>query len=144
MNMLKPTTLALSLLALLQIPVALAEEAPKLEPAPATAAAPAPLEDMQTMRERMLDMIQAQGMGPGGKCNQRDGQGPGMMMQGCPMGQGRHCDRMEGMGPGMGGNCHRMGDGGCGCEKGREMSKRLDELEKRMDMVQMMLKMMMK
>ncbi len=156
MNLLKRSALAFSMMAILNLPGAvLAEEAPKLEAAPATAAAPAPMEDMQTMRERMQDMMQAQGMGPGGKCNKRDGQGPGMMQGGGmgkgmgPMGQGKDCDRMDGKGPGMGmmgmgRNCQRKGDGDCGCEKGREMSKRLDELEKRMDMMQMMMKMMMK
>lgn len=157
MNMLKRSALALSLMVVFNLPgAAVAEDAPKLEAAPATESAPAPMDDMQTMRERMQDMMQAQGMGPGGKCNKRDGRGPGMMMQGGvmgmgmgPMGQGKDCDRMDGKGPGMGmmgmgRNCHRMGGDDCGCEKGEELSKRLDELEKRMDMMQMMLRMMMK
>lgn len=157
MNSLKRATLALSIMALLNIPaVALAEEAPKLDSTPATEAAPAPLDDMRTMRERMQDKMQAQGMGPGGKCNKRDGQGPGMMMQGGGMGkgmgQGKDCDRWDGKGPGMGMgqggmgmNCHRKGEGpDCGCDQGKELAKRMDELEKRMDMMQMMLKMMMR
>lgn len=159
MNTLKHTVLSLSLLALLNMPATvLAEDAPKLEATPATEAAPAPMDDMQAMREKMQDMMQSQGMGPGGKCNKRDGQGPGMMMQGKGMGMGpgggmgpgKDCDRRDGKGPGMmmgmgpggmGKNCHRMGDGdGCGCN----VDKRLDEMEKRLDMMQMMLKMMMK
>jgi hypothetical protein len=162
MNLLKRSALTVSLLAILNLPGAvLAQEAPQLEAAPATAAAPAPMDDMQTMRERMQEMMQSKGMWPGNKCNKRDGQGPGMMMQGGgmgmmgmgggkgagmdSMGQGKNCDRKDGKGPGMGmgpggmgRNCDRRGDGGC------DVSQRLDDLEKRMDMMQMMMKMMMR
>jgi hypothetical protein len=163
MNLLKRSALALSMMAVLNLPGAvLAEESPKepakLEPIPATQSAPAALDDMQSMRERMQEMKQAQGMGPGKKCDKPGGHGhgPGMMMQGGgmgggmgPMAHGKHCDKPGGHGMGMGGgmgqNCHRMGDGqACGCEHGKDLEKRLDDLEKRLDMMQMMLKMMMR
>lgn len=84
-------------------------------------------------------------MGPGGM-----GAGPGMMMgQGanpdCKLGQG------PGMGPGMGmmmgpsgkPNCKTGGHPNCAMRAG-EVDQRLDALEKRMDMMQMMMKMMMR
>ncbi|MEW5770497.1 MAG: hypothetical protein AB1831_09060 [Pseudomonadota bacterium] len=134
MNRLKPAAIACAMLLLGQLPAhAWAEEAPKLETTPATPAAPAPMDDMQAMMPGM-----GMGMGPGGRCNKRPGMGQGMG-QGMMMGGG-------GMGMGPGGKpCHRnAGACDCGCEGGGDVAARLDEIEKRLDMMQMMLKMMMR
>lgn len=167
MNIPKRATLAFSLLALLQAPVpVLAEEAPKLESSPATAAAPAPLDDMQSMGEKRQDMMASPGMGPGGKCNKRGGpgamqgvgpgKGPGMTGMGPGMGMGagmgpmgQDCDRRDGKGPGMmgmgqggmgrmgmGRKCHPVGDGDA-CG-----CEHADALEKRLDEMEKRLDMM--
>lgn len=148
MKPLKRNALGLSLMALLAMcGAALAEEAAKLETAPATeAAAPAP-EDMGAMRGMMrgqgrkCDKHGGPGMGPG--MGMGGGMGPGMgMMAAGGMGQ-------DGPGPGKG----MMGMKGCqqkgacaqrDCDRGDSLEARVDELEKRLDMMQMMLKMMLK
>lgn len=132
MTRMQRSALIVALMAFFNLPAALAQEVPKAEAAAPVADTPAPDEMMPGM-----------GMGTGGKCN-KSGMGPGAGMGMGPMGAGKHCDRPGGMGRGMGPNCHRMGDGDCGCPQGRDLSRRVEELEKRLDMMQMMMRLMMK
>ena len=143
MNLLKRNLLALAMLSALSLSgVAMAEEKAVLESTPATQAAPATMDEL----------IQTSP-----KCNKRDGSGPGMMqgmgMQGMGMRMGmmsspedvekchkgqKGINKMDG--EGKRGHCDRKGHGaGCDCP----VADRVDELEKRMDMMQMMMKMMM-
>jgi hypothetical protein len=148
MKLLQRSALLCSLIAVLGLPgTALADDAPKLDASPATASAPAPVDDMQAMQEHLQALMQAKGMGPGARCHKLDGQAPGLMpgLGLGPMGpDGRKCEWHEGPGMvGPGHKCYRLGeDEACGCAHGRDLARRLDELEKRMDMMQMLLQMM--
>lgn len=167
MNTMRYTTLSMALAAALALSVpALAQsaaEAPAAQPAPATQAAAAGMAQMrERMREMrrdaedclmgdevaetefpdtpaakaapgMMGMAPGQGMGPGmGSGMGKMGKGMGMRGEACDMPRG---GMMKGQGkPGMKmQGCRMMG--GCMADK------RLDALEKRMDMMQMMLEM---
>ena len=110
----------------------LAMAEPVAVPAAPDAAASAPMDDLGTGK-----------MGAGKNCQKREGGGPGMMgMMG--MGPGASMGKGMGMG-GMSHACPKHGAGqGCACPRGEAMEGRVDALEKQVEMMQMMMKMMMR
>ncbi len=170
---LNPLALTLAAALMLPLPALSADAtadstAAATPPASASAGAPA-VPSLQTMRERMMEMHASQDpekrkemmesmRDKHAGCRMTDGDAKPMGMMGMGMGMG------PGPGPGNmmadGQACHKMhanagGDGKPGCGMGKHgeghggsrhavMEQRVESLENRMDMMQMMMRMMMK